>query len=171
MKLEIGGGSINGKYRGEEWTNLDLLAGADIIHDLNNGYLPFADDSVDEVYSAHCLEHVKDPHKIVGEMLRISKVGSVIELRFPHWLHPMAMCPGHLHVISDRQIHIWCSNSQYFDWPKNKAIQLIGRIEYIPDVAFESFKSAFLGLHPDFILMNMPGCCHEIRVKMIVISR
>ena len=166
MKLEIGGGSKKGlELKGQDWINVDLLGG-DVTLDLNTGKLPFRDDEFDEAYSAHCLEHVKEPHSVLAEIMRVVKPGSNIELRFPHWLHPMSMCPGHYHVISDRQIHIWCSQPQNFNFG-NKKLTLIS-LQYIKDVAFDSFAAAFPSLHPDFILMNMPGCCHEIRAVLRV---
>ena len=71
MKLEIGGGNTP---RGEGFVNLDCLPCADIAIDLEKDPLPFADDSVDEVYSAHCLEHVNNAVGVLAEVLRVCKV-------------------------------------------------------------------------------------------------
>jgi len=97
MKLEIGGGV---RSRGEGWVNLDILDMADVVHDLNVLPWPFADESADEVYSSHCIEHVKSQIDFVRECARIGKVGAKVEIRCPDSHGEMAMCHGHLGVVS-----------------------------------------------------------------------
>ena len=104
MKLEIGGGD---KPRGDGWKNVDCLPGADVVHDLNVLPWPFADESIDELYSSHCLEHLAyqtggafAATRIFREIARICKVGASIEIRVPDSQSEMAMCPGHTTVLS-----------------------------------------------------------------------
>lgn len=168
MKLEIGGGNRSGA---PERINIDMLPNADIVWNLDCGKLPVESDSVDDLYTAHCLEHVLPVHDVVGEILRVCKVGSRVEIRVPHWLHPMASCPGHHHVISDRQLYIWCEQPYSFTtWPKEKKFRLVSMF-YQKDAAFESFQKAFPWLHHEFIVQHMPGCCHEVRCAMEVVDR
>lgn len=70
MKLNVGCGK---KYR-EEWTNIDISpnVGADIVMDIEKPW-QFADDSVDEIYCYHVLEHVKEYLFVIEEMYRVSK--------------------------------------------------------------------------------------------------
>jgi len=167
VKIEIGGGATP---RGDGFINLDKLDCADQQVDLEMCSLPFADDSVDEVYSAHCLEHVDNAVGVLGEILRICKVGSSVELRFPHWLHPMASCSGHVHVLSDRQVEIWCKQSSSF-WPQSsKRFELVN-IHYQIDVAFHELRQAFPTLTEHQVAKYIPSCCHEIRCKMKVVSQ
>ena len=54
MKLNLGSGpekGVNG------WTNIDLGGGADLAIDLTNG-IPFANNSIAEIYTSHFLEHL-----------------------------------------------------------------------------------------------------------------
>lgn len=166
-RIELGGGGRTGL---PDRMNVDKLPGADLVCDFDSGILPFTDDCCGDLYTAHCLEHVLPVHEIVGEILRICRVGAKVEIRVPHWLHPMASCPGHHHVLSDRQIKIWAEQPQHHPFPQDKAFRLLG-IHYQPDAAWASFCRAFPQVHRQFVLEHMPGCCHEIRATMEVVSR
>jgi len=43
--------------------------------DIENESLPFADGEFDEVYSDNLLEHLKNPNKVLAEMVRVLKKG------------------------------------------------------------------------------------------------
>jgi predicted SAM-dependent methyltransferase len=168
MKIEIGGGCTSRKSEG--FINLDILDVADIQIDLEKDPLPFDNDSVDEVYSAHCLEHVNNAVGVLGEVLRVTKIGSKFELRLPHWLHPMASCSGHVHVLSDRQVEIWCNQPDSF-WPKsNKKFKLIN-IHYQIDVAHHELRRLFPLLTNEQVAKYIPACCHEIRCTLEIVSK
>lgn len=103
LKIELGGGPTPR----EGFMNVDVVEQADIRHDLNVLPWPIADESVDEVYSSHCLEHLNYPadgefgiRAFVREIARICKVGAPVEIRVPDAISEMAMCPGHRAVIS-----------------------------------------------------------------------
>jgi len=70
--------------------------GQDIIWDLTQG-IPFPDDSVDEVYSSHFVEHMSDDESIelFEEILRVLKKGATTHHRCPHQTHPTAYYWGH----------------------------------------------------------------------------
>ena len=59
-----------------EWINIDKdgFFKTDIIRDITKG-LPFDDDSIDEIYTAHLLEHISpdDIHFVMREMYRVCK--------------------------------------------------------------------------------------------------
>ena len=166
-RIELGGGGRTGL---PDRLNVDILPGADLVWDLNQGILPFPSDVCSDLYTAHCLEHVQPVHEIVGEILRVCRIGARVEIRVPHWLHSMASCPGHCHVISDRQIQIWCEQPQHHPFPADKRFRLVS-LHYQEDVAIESFAAAFPHLHRQFIVENMPNCCHEIRAVLEVQAR
>lgn len=104
MKIELGGGN---KPRGDGYLNLDVLSCADMQHDLRKLPWPLADESVESLYSSHCLEHLDyrtsgdfGLKEVVREIARVCKVGADVEIRVPDAASEMAMCPGHLAVIS-----------------------------------------------------------------------
>lgn len=93
IRLNLGCGSSprNG------WINMDsrALPGVDIVRDVLRG-LPFADNSVDEIYSENFLEHIPQTEVIwvMNEMHRVLKMdgqathlvpeaGSVIQMQDP----------------------------------------------------------------------------------------
>jgi len=50
--------------------------------------LPFADASLDLCYSSNVLEHVPDPERMAGEMVRVTRPGGVVFCAFTVWLSP-----------------------------------------------------------------------------------
>jgi SAM-dependent methyltransferase len=50
--------------------------------------LPFADASVDVCYSSNVLEHVPDPWRMAGEMLRVTRPGGVTFISYTVWWGP-----------------------------------------------------------------------------------
>ena len=97
VRIEIGGGTRN---RGPGWVNVDRCPEADIRCDLDVTPWPLADGSVDELYTAHCIEHVKCPISFLREVARICRVGATVEVRCPDACGEMAMVAGHEHVVS-----------------------------------------------------------------------
>ncbi|RDH80440.1 class I SAM-dependent methyltransferase [Mycolicibacterium moriokaense] len=50
--------------------------------------LPFADDSVDICLSSNVAEHVPQPWRLAGEMLRVTRPGGLVVLSYTVWLGP-----------------------------------------------------------------------------------
>ncbi|MFF5209422.1 class I SAM-dependent methyltransferase [Streptosporangium sp. NPDC000396] len=50
--------------------------------------LPLATGSVDVCFSSNVLEHVPDPWRMAGEMVRVTRPGGVVYLSFTNWLSP-----------------------------------------------------------------------------------
>jgi SAM-dependent methyltransferase len=50
--------------------------------------LPFCDNAVDVCYSSNVLEHVADPERMVGEMLRITRPNGIVYVSYTTWLSP-----------------------------------------------------------------------------------
>lgn len=79
--LEIGSG---GKKGVNGWVTIDLISGADIIHDVRKG-IPLPENSVDKIYSSHVLEHIpfKDLIILLNEMYRVLKKGGELSVSVP----------------------------------------------------------------------------------------
>jgi len=78
MRVDIGGG-IN-PYPG--YTTVDLRAGSDYVHDLNNG-IPLPDNSVGVLNASHIIEHLHDKHKIISEIHRVLAHGGWAFIEVP----------------------------------------------------------------------------------------
>lgn len=167
MKIELGGG-LN--PRGEGFINLDRKTPADIITDFELAQLPFADDSVIEVYSAHCLEHVSNLVGILADILRVCTVGAPVELRFPYWLQSMAMCYDHKHTISAEQVAIWCDHPQW-DFHTSRKRFVLRSTNYIRGNAYSELRPLFPMMNDEQVAKYIPNCCHEVRFYLNVVER
>jgi predicted SAM-dependent methyltransferase len=56
----------------------------DIRCDLNER-LPFEDNSVDAVFSRHCIEHIRDKDRVFWEIHRVLKPGCIAFIKVPHF--------------------------------------------------------------------------------------
>jgi SAM-dependent methyltransferase len=84
VKIDIG----CGVRKKEGFIGLDEMAGsaADVVADLTKG-LPFKDNSVDEVWSNHFLEHltIDEVCNLMEEIHRVCKPWAFVEIRVPHF--------------------------------------------------------------------------------------
>lgn len=70
-----------GRYILKGWTNLDIMPmkGVDMIADLNQcPLLPLGDNSIDEFFASHVLEHIQTPLDTLEELHRIAKPNAKI---------------------------------------------------------------------------------------------
>lgn len=73
-----------------------------MVHDLGVAPYPFADASVDEVYSSHVVEHVPDLILFMNEVHRILKPGGEVEIRHPYAMSKRAFQdPTHVRFIPE----------------------------------------------------------------------
>ena len=81
-KINLGGG--NTKMEG--YINIDILnfKEVDIVHDLSKG-IPIEENSVDEIFSSHFLEHVEDMIFVMKEIYRVCKPGAIIKIKVPYF--------------------------------------------------------------------------------------
>jgi len=91
MKLDIGGGA----KRNDDWKTIDINPAADIVHDLDKFPWPLENESCDELYSNHTLEHLKEPLKAMEEAYRIAKDGTIFHIKIPWWKEDMFSSPEH----------------------------------------------------------------------------
>ena len=84
-KLHIGCG-YEKKPSEEGWINIDIAQEVkpDLIVDIEKG-LPFPDNYFDEIYSHHCLEHIRPEHWrfVLAEISRVAKDNCILELELP----------------------------------------------------------------------------------------
>ena len=84
MKLNLG----CGKDLKEGYVNIDIVDyGGNIIHDLNSYPYPFEENTFDEIYASHVLEHLNNFHNAVSELYRIAKPGAIIIVYAPFFLN------------------------------------------------------------------------------------
>ncbi len=97
--LDVGCG--RNKIKDSIGIDLDKNSLADITHDLNVYPYPFEDNSFDEIYAKHIIEHVENPRKFIKELFRILKQGGTVFIETPHFSSRVAYSePDHKRFFS-----------------------------------------------------------------------
>ena len=86
VRVELGCGPSR-KFHDSVTVDRVDLEGVDIVADLDEG-IPLDDASVDEIWSAHFLEHVADLGAFMREMYRVLKQGGRAVHVVPHFANP-----------------------------------------------------------------------------------
>jgi len=94
LKIHLG----CGEKKKAGYSNVDLFGEPDVRCDLNVFPWPWADNSVDEIFCEHWLEHVDNYEKTMLEVYRILKPNGIFHAKVPHFRAPMTI--WHLHKQS-----------------------------------------------------------------------
>lgn len=165
LRVELGGGAIPRAG----FVNVDQCESADVRLDLSRDPLPFGDDSVDEVYSSHCLEHVSPYRPLLHEIVRVCKVGAFVVIRVPSWLSSMAMCQGHAHTISENQVRHWTKDF-ISDWWGGCSKRLsLNHTSYSRGESFNEWRTIFPQITEEQVMRLCPGACHDITYTLQVV--
>lgn len=134
MKVNLGGGDI--KIDGYINVDYDPLTNPDYVCDIEKDKLPFEDDTVETIVAHHILEHLGEGFfNAIKEMYRVSKHGTIIDIRVPH--------PRHWTFLADptHRRPILPEGLQLFSKKYNKLCKETGaaasRLGYWLDVDFE----------------------------------
>jgi len=94
------------KFHGESWVHLDIsdLGHVDVIHDLQEGTLPFDNNSFEKVRAVHVLEHLSQEAmiSILKEISRVTVPGGEVYIVLPHFLSWNAADLDHFRAGSRR---------------------------------------------------------------------
>ena len=86
-KLALGCGD---NFHGSDWVHLDIssLEHVDVTYDLEQGSLPFEDNSFKQVRAVHVLEHLTQDAlvSILEEIDRVCVPGAKVKIVLPHFL-------------------------------------------------------------------------------------
>jgi hypothetical protein len=91
--------------------NVDCLplAGVDIVADLNEPLQALPDNSVDEIYSKHTLEHITQFLPLLGEIHRVARPQARIEVVVPHFSSPYTFSdPTHVRFFGLYTFFYFC---------------------------------------------------------------
>jgi SAM-dependent methyltransferase len=116
VRLNLGsGGTVKPGYWG---VDLLALAGVDVQADLNEPLDWLPDNSVDEVFSRHALEHVEQILPLMRELHRVVKPGGVLRIVVPHFSNPYYYSDlTHRHPFGLYSFFYFCDPS---DQPRRK---------------------------------------------------
>jgi len=94
------------------------LAGVDVVADLNAPLSLLPDDSVEEIYSRHTLEHVSHFMELMAELHRVTRPGGRIEIIVPHFSNPYGYSdPTHVRFFGAYSFFYFCDQA---DQPRRK---------------------------------------------------
>lgn len=125
LKLNLG----CGRWPIAGCVNVDVVAlpGVDVVADLERCAtqpLPFDDDSVDEFFMSHVIEHISNALPLMQELWRLAQPGATMTIRCPHGAsddacedptHVRPMYPGSFGYFS--QPYYWRADYGYRgDW-------------------------------------------------------
>lgn len=103
--LELGCGRV--KHPNAVGIDRIALPGVDVVHDLNQHPYPFEDNSFDEVYAVHVIEHLDSILAVMEEVHRITRPNARVVVITPH----------HSDAISWQDpTHKWHLNSYSFSY-------------------------------------------------------
>lgn len=67
------------------WSNVDINDfGYNMVYDLNNVPWPYGNNTFDVILLQDVLEHLREPHSIIKECIRVAKHGATLIIRTPH---------------------------------------------------------------------------------------
>jgi ubiquinone/menaquinone biosynthesis C-methylase UbiE len=117
--LNVGGFKDNDRVVSEnKWLVVDIEPGADVVVNLLKEPLPYADDTVDAIYTSHTLEHL-DLHtqpKVMAEFRRVLKPSAPLRVVVPNWdIAIAAYCRGDHQFL--RQTRVVADDNVYPPMP------------------------------------------------------
>jgi len=107
IRLNIG----CGKTPKEGFIGIDKIDyGQEIVRDITRG-LPFSDNSVDEIYTSHTLEHIerKDVPFVWEEIYRVLKKGGIATIIVPHIKGGQAFMMNHWSYWEEPVVEVLCN--------------------------------------------------------------
>jgi SAM-dependent methyltransferase len=96
-----GWNSQEGDQKQGEFMNPRLIPNFVVAH---AEFLPFKDECFDLAFSSHTIEHVKNPLKMMQELLRVSK--RQVTVRCPHRKGSGAKRPFHINYLDEKWFNV-----------------------------------------------------------------
>jgi predicted SAM-dependent methyltransferase len=180
MKLNIGCGFL----KMDGYVNIDnqSLCKPDILADLSKTW-PWEDDTVDEIYAHHVMEHMGETFNdflfIIKEMYRVSKDGAEWKIIVPHWQNDMFYHdPTHVRAISPVTFQMFDQKNNVHDFEtyghqtklglfNDVDVEVIGT-QYILSQPWDGQKKEGKMTDNDigFVAANYNNVIHEIQMTI-----
>src|SRR5215471_13306974 len=166
--IDVGCGPI--KKKGAIGLDIRPLDNVDHVVDFTRDRLPFDDDSVGDIFSAHCIEHLPDPVHLFREMTRVATHGARIELWLPYGWHDDAFLWDHKTVLNEEWFMHICHTYFWF-WQS-----LLGARWWLNEVVFWVERSTMVdfgvyGVDIAFALKYMKNIAREMGLFIEVDKR
>ena len=119
MKLDLG----CGPYKKQGYIGVDKFPypNVDCICDIDKGLPQFKDNSVDEIYTSHFLEHTQNFEFVMEEIWRVMKPHGILEVIVPHWASAGAHSDLHVRFFGYRSFGGFTHDPNSRHWASSKA--------------------------------------------------
>jgi SAM-dependent methyltransferase len=120
-----------GKYKREGFFGIDIVneSGVDLLLNIEEKKLPFADNQIDHVFTSHMFEHIKNYPFVLQEIFRVCKPNALVEIWTPYgkandaflFEHDMFFTETHYKYICYLQDRYFLDKRHgYFLWQKTQ---------------------------------------------------
>jgi SAM-dependent methyltransferase len=163
VRIDLGCG--NAKQPG--FLGLDAFPGEQVDHvlDLTTDRYPFDDGTVDEVFSAHFLEHIDEPNHVFREIGRVCRDRARISFWTPYAWTDEAFLYGHLHGITEDLWEQFCVHHRDEYLPMLGGRWQLQTVIYVVEEAVIADLTAH-GVDLDFGIRYLKGVVKEIGVEI-----
>lgn len=141
--IELGCG---GNKRHANSIGIDVLkeSGVDIVGDVFEVLADFPDNSVDQIWTYHFLEHIDDLALLMHEMARVCKRGALIEIVVPHFSNPFFYSdPTHSRAFGLYTMSYFCRDNIFQRKVPRYGIEPLFEIESV-ELVFKSFRPRYI---------------------------
>lgn len=128
IKIDLG----CGPHRREGYIGIDSFdygQGQEYVLDIEKEKLPFDDDSVDEIFCNHVLEHLWDVKHTLNECWRVLKKDGILDVKVPYGLWRGASSPVHHQIITKCWFNFLSREKTHIYGYKRWKIHLLKRSE------------------------------------------
>ncbi|MEK6844141.1 MAG: methyltransferase domain-containing protein [Nanoarchaeota archaeon] len=128
------------------FVNMDFIKqqGVDVVHDINKFPWPFKNNTFDEIYASHVLEHIEDLTKTMKEIHRICKNKAKIIIRGPHFSCGVSYRdPTHKRMFSYFTFEYFCNPKEYYKRKESGLFKIADRRLNFTRLAFISLNKIF----------------------------
>ncbi len=188
MKLDIGCGTR--KKEGFKGVDILPLEGVDYVCDLEKK-LPFEDNSVEEIFCSHTLEHIHNFPELMAEFWRVCKPGAKVRILVPYFRSERAFRdPTHVRFFtyltfnyfsrSDKVPHYNFQNNfklinkKYtFNESNYKSLNWKGKTRHFLEFFIKSIIAKLANKHPHFYESTFLSYLYpawDLDVKLAVIK-
>lgn len=109
MKLNVGCSWPGGKYRSDEWINMDIVENERVNLVGSVLDIPLDTNSIEEVHCVHLLEHMtRDKYpRAIAEMHRVLQPGGMLYVEVPDFLGVVQCLAAAFQNGDPDAIHVW----------------------------------------------------------------
>jgi len=180
MKLNLGSGYK--RYDGFVNVDADHHCNPDFLVNLEEGNLPFDDNSVEEVRAYHILEHIGAGFiPLLHELYRVCCHGALLDIRVPHHFHETFLTdPTHKRPITVEGMRLFSQTVNRREIAQNGTSSTLGIMydvdfelvdfQFVQDMFYDDILKSMSQQDAYRLLRETNNSTVETRIKLMVIK-